>query len=90
VLAAAPELRAKLPTTAIGKDFPVDGSWLASTPSGTGYRLSVGGYGGVTVGWYEGIELSLFGAVLGLELRRPAINLPALGRFGVPDQPTRE
>jgi hypothetical protein len=89
VLAAAPELRAKLPTTAIGKDFPVDGSWLTPTPSGTGYRLAIGGYGGVTVGWYEGLELNLLGAILGIEVRRPAINLPALGRFGVPDQPVR-
>lgn len=83
VLAAAPELRATLPTTAIGKDFPVDGRWLAPTPSGTGLRFTLGGYGGVTLGWYEGIEFNLLGAVAGIELRRPAVNLPALGRFGV-------
>lgn len=87
VLAAAPELRAKLPTTAIGKDFPHDGRWLAWTPSGTGLRLSLGGYAGLTVGWREGIELNLLGAVAGVELRRPAINLPGLGRFGVSDDP---
>jgi hypothetical protein len=89
VLSAAPELRAKLPTTAIGKDFPVDGRWLAPTPSGTGYRLTLAGYGGVTLGWYEGVEVNVLGAVLGVELRRPAINLPALGRFGIDDRAER-
>lgn len=87
VLSAAPELRARLPTTAIGKDFPHDGNWLAPTPSGTGLRLSLAGYGGITVGWREGIEFNVLGAVAGIELRRPAINLPGLGRFGVPDAP---
>lgn len=85
VLAAAPELRAKLPTTAIGKDYPVDGRWLASTPSGTGLRFTAGGYGGLTLGWREGIEFNILGAIVGIELRRPAINLPALGRFGIAD-----
>jgi hypothetical protein len=34
------------------------------------------------VGWVEGIEINLLGAVLGIEVRRPAISLPGLGRFG--------
>lgn len=83
VLAAAPELDAKLPTTAVGKDYPYGGRWLSPTPSKTGFRLTLGGYGGVTVAWREGIEINLLGAVLGLEIRRPALNLPGLGRFGV-------
>jgi hypothetical protein len=40
-------------------------------------------YGGVTLGWVEGIEINLLGAALGVEVRRPAINLPGLGRFGI-------
>lgn len=83
VMAAAPELQLKLPTTAIGKDYPYDGRWLALTPSGTGLRLSLGGYGGLTIGWVEGIEINVLGAIAGVELRSPAINLPGLGRFGV-------
>ncbi|MBN8944945.1 MAG: DUF3750 domain-containing protein [Rhizobiales bacterium] len=85
VMAAAPELGLKLPTTAIGKDYPADGRWLALTPSGTGIRLNLGGYGGFTFGWLEGIEVNVFGAVAGMEFRRPAINLPGLGRFGMKD-----
>ena len=83
VMAAVPGLRASLPPTAIGKDFPVDGRWLALTPSGTGFRLTLGGYAGVTLGWIEGLQVNLLGLVAGLDLRRPAIELPGVGRLGV-------
>jgi len=82
VLAAAPELQAALPPTAIGKDFPYDGDVFGRTPSGTGFRVSLGGYLGLTIGWVEGIEINFLGAVFGIDLRRPAIKLPALGRLG--------
>ena len=83
LMSAVPAITATLPPTAIGKDFPYDGRWFGPTPSGTGLRLNLGGYGGVTVGWIEGLEVNLLGAVAGLDLRRPAIKLPALGRLGV-------
>jgi hypothetical protein len=44
---------------------------------------TLAGYVGVTVGWVEGVELNFFGAVLGFDLRRPALKLPGLGRVGV-------
>jgi hypothetical protein len=37
----------------------------------------------MTVGWVEGFELNFFGAVIGFDVRRPALKLPGLGRFGV-------
>jgi hypothetical protein len=83
VMAAAPELDAKLPATAIGKDYPYGGEWFSLTPSKTGFRFTLAGYGGVTIGWLEGVEINVLGAVFGFEFRRPAINLPGLGRFGV-------
>ncbi|HEY0205379.1 MAG TPA: DUF3750 domain-containing protein [Acetobacteraceae bacterium] len=83
VMAAAPEIRAALPPTAIGKDYPPDGRWLAWTPSRTGVRLTLGGYAGVTLGWVEGLEVNLLGAVAGLDLRRPALKLPGIGRIGM-------
>lgn len=83
VLDAVPGLTVALPNTALGKDFPHDGRWLRQTPSGTGLRLTLGGYAGVTLAWVEGIEVSVLGAVAGLDLRRPGIKLPGLGRFGV-------
>ncbi len=53
------------------------------TPSRTGIFLSLAGYLVVKVGWVEGIELNLLGAVIGIDVRRPAIKLPAVGRLGV-------
>jgi hypothetical protein len=83
ILDAVPEMRTTLPPTAIGKDFPYDGKWLRLTPSGTGVRLTFGGYGGVTLGWIDGLEVNILGAVAGIDIRRPAVKLPGLGRFGV-------
>jgi hypothetical protein len=84
VLNAVPELHAVLPPTAIGKDFPYDGGWWGRTASGTGVFVSLGGYLGLTIGWIEGVELNLFGGVLGFDLRRPALKFPGVGRLGVP------
>jgi len=82
-LDAVPELRAVLPPTAIGKDYPYSGRWFGLTASGTGFYASLSGYLGLTFGWVEGLEINFFGAVLGLDLRRPAIKLPGIGRLGV-------
>jgi hypothetical protein len=79
-------MKAALPSTAVGKDFPYDGRWIGWSPSRTGVRLNLGGYFGITVGWYEGVELNLLGAVAGIDIRRPALKLPALGRLGFPLQ----
>lgn len=84
LMAAIPGLDATLPPTAIGKDFPVDGRWLATTPSGTGIRLTLGGYAGLTIGWIEGVQLNLLGLVAGFDVRQPAISLPGFGRIGAP------
>jgi hypothetical protein len=83
VLASVPELQIALPPTAIGKDFPWSGDAFGWTPSGTGVRATLGGYLGLTVGWVEGLEVNFLGAVFGVDIRRPAIKLPGLGRLGL-------
>lgn len=83
VMSAVPEMRASLPATAIGKDFPYDGRWIGLTPSGTGIRANLGGYFGVTLGWVEGLEVNILGAVAGLDFRCPGLKLPGLGRIGL-------
>lgn len=83
VMSAVPEMRASLPPTAIGKDFPYDGRWFGLTPSGTGVRVNAGGYLGLTLGWVEGVEINLLGAVVGIDFLHPGVKLPALGRIGV-------
>lgn len=87
ILDAVPAMRAVLPPTAIGKDYPYDGRWFRLTSSGTGVQITLGGYAGVTIGWVEGLELNILGAVAGLDIRRPALKLPGLGRFGLPSTP---
>ncbi|MGY3075727.1 hypothetical protein ACVWZZ_002098 [Bradyrhizobium sp. LM6.10] len=82
-LDAVPELRAVLPPTAIGKDFPYSGRWAGVTASGTGLYASLSGYLGMTIGWVEGVEINFLGAVLGLDVRRPAVKLPGIGRLGI-------
>jgi Protein of unknown function (DUF3750) len=76
-----PELRLKLPSTAIGKDFLPNGSLADTTPSGTGVQLSLFGVGGLAVGWEEGIELNLLSLNFGVEVKRPALKLPFVGRL---------
>lgn len=84
VMAATPEIGAVLPPNAVGRDFPHDGTWFGRTASGSGLRVSLGGYAGLVIGWVEGLEINLFGAVVGLDLRRPALKLPGFGRIGLP------
>jgi hypothetical protein len=79
---AVPELRMDLPSTAIGKDYPINGSLLDQTPSGTGYQLSMLGLIGLTMAREEGFELNLLGLTFGVDFYKPAIKLPFIGRLG--------
>jgi Protein of unknown function (DUF3750) len=83
VLDAVPELKVVLPPTAIGKDYPYEGDWFGVTPSRSGVYATLGGYLGLTIGWIEGFEINFFGAVLGFDIRRPALKLPGIGRLGM-------
>ena len=83
VLAAVPELGIRQPATAIGKMWPADGSIASLSPDGWGFRLSLLGVVGLNLGWDDGIELTLAGLTAAIDLRRPAVELPGFGRFGV-------
>ena len=78
-----PELKLDLPSTAIGKDYPSNGSLLDRTPSGTGYQLSMLGVLGVSMAREEGFELNLLGLSFGVDFFNPALKLPFIGRVGV-------
>ncbi len=77
-----PELKLDLPPTAIGKDYPINGSLLDRTPSGTGYQFSLLGLLGIAMGREEGVELNLLGLNFGIDFYRPALKLPFIGRIG--------
>lgn len=78
-----PELKMDLPSTAIGKDYPINGSMIDRAPSGTGYQVSALGVLGVTMAREEGFELNLLGLNFGIDFDRPALKLPFIGRIGV-------
>jgi len=79
-----PDLRAALPSTAIGKDFLTNYAPLGWAPSGTGFQISVLGAVGLTLAAREGLEVNLLGLVFGIDFLRPALKLPFVGRIGMP------
>ena len=85
-----PELRLQLPVTAIGKDFPIDHGPLDWAPSGTGLQVSLYGLLGVLVGLEEGLEVNVAGLSFGMDVKRPALKLPFIGRLGFPVSPKTE
>ncbi len=82
VLRAVPEMQATLTPNAIGRDFR-PGPYLGLTDSGTGVEASLWGLLGVKIGWIEGLEINVLGLVAGLDLRQPALKLPAFGRLAL-------
>jgi hypothetical protein len=85
VLRDAPEVRADLPPTAIGKDYlgmmPVN-----KTPSGTGVQLNVLGVAGVMAGVEEGVELNVLGLTFGIDPSSLSLKLPLIGRVSLRGQ----
>lgn len=83
VLRSVPGNGIPMPPTAIGKDFRTDGWLIGRSPSGTGYEVSLFGFASATIGWAEGLEVSILGLTVGIDVRRPAIKLPGFGRIGM-------
>jgi hypothetical protein len=79
-----PELRLKLPPTAVGKDYLPNGSVAAASPAGRGVQLSLFGLAGLLVGVDEGLEVNLLGLVIGVDWQEPGLKLPGVGRLGMP------
>lgn len=77
-----PELGLNMPSNAIGKDYLPGGALVAMTPSGTGAQVSLLGVAGVLVGADEGIEVNILGFALGIDVLKPALKLPGIGRVG--------
>ena len=77
---AIPELRLTLPSTAVGKDYLPISQAVSRTPSGDGIQLSLYGVLGVLAGRDEGLELNVLGLVTGIDIARPALKLPGIGR----------
>jgi len=77
-----PELQLDLPPTAIGKDFIADDEIFASSPSGTGFQVSLFGLFGIMLATEEGLEVNVLGLSLGVDPLDLAVKLPGVGRLG--------
>ena len=78
-----PELSLDIPASAIGKDYRPWYRPVGYAPSRTGIQVSILGLAGATVAAEEGIEFNLLGLSFGVDLLRPALRLPAIGRLGM-------
>lgn len=90
IIRKTPELKLDLPPTAIGKDWIEDGKLAGLSESKTGVQLSLFGAFGLTLGLREGIEVNLLGLSFGVDLLRPALKLPLVGRVGYSGSPAVE
>jgi hypothetical protein len=81
-----PGLQLNLPANAIGKDYLPLTSPIAQAPSGTGVQISLLGLFGLIVAAEEGIEIDILGLSGGIDLLRPAVRVPGLGRIGLSDK----
>lgn len=87
IMRNTPGITVELPPNAIGKDWIGGGQPVGLTESGTGVQVSLFGVLGVSVGLAEGVEVNILGMTFGVDLWRPALKLPFIGRVGFPDKP---
>lgn len=81
-----PALQLDLPANAIGKDYRELDRVVGISPTGSGLQLTLLGLFGVSIGLQEGLEFNLLGLNFGLDLNRPALRLPFVGRVGMDDR----
>lgn len=82
VLRELPQIGLTLPPHAVGKDF-IGPGLQARRDAGGDVHLSLGGYAGLSLGPRSGVEINLLGQTFGIDITRPALKLPAIGRVGV-------
>ncbi len=81
---SVPALGLDVPANAVGKDYLPITMPVARAPSGTGVQVSVLGVFGVLIAAEEGLEVNLLGLSAGVDVARPALRLPGIGRIGLP------
>ena len=81
ILREVPEIGVTLPPHAVGKDFIGPGLAFRRDAGGD-LHVSAGGYAGLSVGPRTGLEFNLLGQTFGIDVLRPALKLPGIGRVG--------
>lgn len=84
VLRAIPEMDARMPSNAVGRDFAPGFASLTIDRDHTDIHATIGGLVGFAAGLRSGFELHLLGLVAGFDFTRPALKIPAYGRVGLP------
>ncbi len=85
LLRKTPEIGVELPPNAIGRDWLEGGALFSVSESGTGFQFSILGVLGLTLGLADGIEINFLTMSFGVDLWRPALKLPFIGRVGFED-----
>lgn len=83
VLREVPEFGAVLPPNAVGRDFRPGIVSFDVTPDWSDVHATLGGIVGFAAGRLSGLELHFAGLVAGIDLARPALKVPALGRVAL-------
>lgn len=81
VLREVPELGARMPPNAIGRDFAPGWFSLNWSRESRDLHATFGGFAGVAIGAASGIELHFLGLVAGIDILKPALKIPGLGRI---------
>ncbi len=80
IIRAVPGFDARTVSTAVGRDFPVNGAWVEQDKSNA-LRMSLGGYAGLVLGWEDGLELNFLGLVAGINPIKGQIKIPSFGTY---------
>ncbi|MDX1570690.1 MAG: DUF3750 domain-containing protein, partial [Xanthomonadales bacterium] len=77
-----PELGLDLPSTAIGKDYAGLRDLFGPPVSGSGIQVSLYGLLSLSAGAHQGLEFSVLGLSLELDILDAAVEIPGFGRIG--------
>jgi len=80
VVRSVPEL-GTMPPNATGRDFAAGLGSVGWSSETWDFHATLHGLAGVSIGYTSGIELHFMGLVAGLDLARPALKIPAYGRW---------
>lgn len=83
VLRAVPELGATMPPNATGRDFAAGLGEIGWSSATGDFHATLHGLAGLSVGATSGLELHFMGLVAGIDVARPALKIPAYGRWEI-------
>ncbi len=83
VLRAIPEMGAKLPPNAVGRDFAPGIASIDIADDWSDFHATLGGLFGFAAGLRSGLEIHLLGLVAGVDFVCPALKIPAYGRVNL-------